>query len=302
MTKQFEELMADSPLRIAASSILEDWLTTLAKHAQAILEGSDDPVEEVHQLRTFSRRLGAALFAFEKELPSRADKLARRLKKLRRAAGGARNLDVLLDDLQQRQSDRSLGEAMSPIIGAARAERQKANDRLRKTLEKWRRKDRFSQSIEISRDIDADDSETLGDRAKRMLPVAWGRVESAHAKVRPDDLLALHETRIQMKRFRYLMDMFTGCFVGEFHTDLYPITRQALDILGKLNDCRTFLEWLDQIEAEGVLAPGVRELRRAYRAGLEDWRRQFEDCWRMRLFGFRPRLESALLHMTKSLL
>ena len=68
---------------------LWNWLPLAAKNA-------DDDVEYVHQLRVASRRAMAVLEIFDAMLPRKRSKwLTRQLKRIRKAAGDARDLDVL---------------------------------------------------------------------------------------------------------------------------------------------------------------------------------------------------------------
>ena len=67
---------------------LWNWLPLAAKNA-------DDDVEYVHQLRVASRRAMAVLEIFDAMLPRKRSKwLTRQLKRIRKAAGDARDLDV----------------------------------------------------------------------------------------------------------------------------------------------------------------------------------------------------------------
>src|SRR5438132_1321381 len=69
---------------------------------QALRETTEDP-EPVHQLRVGSRRAVAALELFAACLPHKTYRRARkRLRRLRRAAGIARDWDVFLETLSSR--------------------------------------------------------------------------------------------------------------------------------------------------------------------------------------------------------
>jgi CHAD domain-containing protein len=83
--------------------------------------------ESVHRLRVATRRAIAAMDAFHDLLPMRRSKwFAKRLRRIRRSAGEARDLDVL--------TDRLAGEAGETVGGRAR--RRALRRRFEETLRK----------------------------------------------------------------------------------------------------------------------------------------------------------------------
>src|SRR5262245_11473393 len=84
----------------AAGDVVRDALTGRLEAVEHFLEpdsleDAHDP-EHVHQLRVATRRADAAMRAFADFLPRRkAKKLRRALKRIRRAAGEARDHDVM---------------------------------------------------------------------------------------------------------------------------------------------------------------------------------------------------------------
>src|SRR5207247_11251324 len=76
--------------------VLHHYLPLAVKHA-------DEDLEHVHQLRVGTRRARAALDIFAACLPAKAlKKVRKQLKRLRRAAGEARDWDVFLITLRDR--------------------------------------------------------------------------------------------------------------------------------------------------------------------------------------------------------
>src|SRR5512144_1897709 len=68
-------------------------------------ETEDKDGEHVHQLRVWSRRAVAALDLYRDWMPRRRRKWVRKhLKQIRRAAGGTRDCDVLIQRLQRKRS------------------------------------------------------------------------------------------------------------------------------------------------------------------------------------------------------
>ena len=96
-------LRPDMTLETAAHHVLTTRLDVAYQWLpRAIDEAEQDP-ENVHQLRVATRRADAALRIFRCCLPGKTYRSARaRLRTIRRAAGAARDWDVLLIELRQR--------------------------------------------------------------------------------------------------------------------------------------------------------------------------------------------------------
>src|SRR5690348_512201 len=98
--KWISDLKADTPVAEAARHVLFVRLQVVKDYLPRAALEPDHDIEYVHQLRVGSRRADAALRIFRACLPAKAHRKARRrLRKLRRAAGAARDWDVFLADL-----------------------------------------------------------------------------------------------------------------------------------------------------------------------------------------------------------
>src|SRR5262249_50737199 len=94
--KWVKDLQAETPFEEAARRVLRMRLDAVKKYLELVVKKNEDP-ENVHQLRVSSRRAAAALDMFDDCLPSKVhSKAKKKLKKLRRAAGAARDWDVFL--------------------------------------------------------------------------------------------------------------------------------------------------------------------------------------------------------------
>src|SRR5689334_6327389 len=93
--KWIEGLQARTPIAQAARQTLTVRLDVVRQRLEQVLHEADHDGEHVHQLRVGTRRADAALRIFRTCLPGRVYKAARRrLRRLRRAAGAARDWDV----------------------------------------------------------------------------------------------------------------------------------------------------------------------------------------------------------------
>src|SRR5690606_28603104 len=98
------------PVSVGAHDALQTRLEAVVAWLPKAAQFPEADIEHVHQLRVSTRKAGAALKLFRELLPKkRAKRLNVSLKGIRRAAGEARDLDVLLERLAVRaESDRSL--------------------------------------------------------------------------------------------------------------------------------------------------------------------------------------------------
>src|SRR5215831_7032142 len=95
--KWISDLAAETPLVDAARRVLSIRLEVVRDWLGLALREPDKDPEHVHQLRVGTRRAGAALEIFAPCLPEKVYDAARRhLRRLRRAAGAARDWDVFL--------------------------------------------------------------------------------------------------------------------------------------------------------------------------------------------------------------
>src|SRR5437016_5278776 len=102
--KWISGLTAEMPVAEAARRVFEVRLEPIDRALAQVRERPDGDPEDVHQLRVGTRRAVAALNIFEACLPGKVyRKGRRRLRRLRRAAGAARDWDVFLATLAQRR-------------------------------------------------------------------------------------------------------------------------------------------------------------------------------------------------------
>src|SRR5262249_20900183 len=95
--KWIRELTAALPLADAARRVLAIRLATVHRALPLAIQDARRDIEHVHQLRVATRRARAALDIFIDCLPDGAYRAAKKeLRKIRRAAGAARDWDVFL--------------------------------------------------------------------------------------------------------------------------------------------------------------------------------------------------------------
>ncbi|MEM9656747.1 MAG: CHAD domain-containing protein [Planctomycetota bacterium] len=203
---------------------------------QAALESAKTD-EHVHQLRVSCRRAAAALDAFRPVLGRGKKKMRRWLKWVRRAAGPARDIDVLVDRLRRRQpaGDATIGQ----LIDLLSRERQEAQVALVEAHEAAR-KCRLTNTIErclqgIQRKDSGASQQAFATFAAKSLRRAAAPL-MADFDVRNAPVAELHKLRIQGKRLRYSIELCQSALPKDARQAAYDQVEEIQDRLGRIND------------------------------------------------------------------
>jgi CHAD domain-containing protein len=275
-----EGVTRDESVCKAARHSLKVRLADVQHYLPLAAERPHEDVQYVHQLRVCTRRTIAALNLYSGVLPKKEVKwLANALRKIRRAAGNARDIDVLaesheadtgkgthafLDDVRQRRE-----AAQKPIVAIHR--RLQADDRLRKHVEDLLDKIGVAGSEEIA----------FGRWATSRLRKILKRFFKASPS-NPRDLDRLHRFRIRGKELRYAMELLAPAFPTEFREELYPVVEQVQERLGQIHDHAVardrFGKWVTEAKSKKEVVH-VRELREKEHVKLCDLLREFASWW-----------------------
>lgn len=255
LSKWIDSVAAEGRVGDAARVSLEARLAAVLYWLPLAARQIDDDVEKVHQLRVATRRAIAALRLYEDWLPKKTERwLTRRLKKIRRAAGAARDLDVLAEWLRHELGDPASGllarvardrAAAQPKIAAVAARCERSNAFRRKMdrlLARIRPRGRVAKKQDVSFHNWAE--MRLGQAAERFF---------AAMPSQNSDLSALHQFRIRGKQLRYALELLAPAFGPELRERHYAVVQELQERLGRINDC----------------VAGDAQLRR--------WRRRAED-------------------------
>ena len=215
----------------------------------------------VHELRVESRRAEAALGLYGDFLPQRRRKrILKQLKKIRRAAGKARDLDVFIETLEKDKTAQNSGallkiarsyrdEAQEDMIAAGRAAKRAG---LRSAVRKF---------LKDAKKRHANGSIGFAPWARTELRPAVRAFFDAVPPVEPG-LRQLHAFRIQAKNLRYRMEMLESAFPAAFKNLLLPRVESLQERLGELNDIATrrrrLEKWLKRTK-DTVAAHHLRE-------------------------------------------
>lgn len=243
-----------------AISVARRCLRNRLRHVWRMLRAATfhdiDQLEAVHQLRVATRRASTALDLFEpvQELlpPSAVGEdrvwVAKQLKKLRRAAGEARDADVL------RQYYERVPAKDQPPLKLQRLldDRSRVTRKpVRKLLEKLRRKNFPARVIALLAVMQVKDQQqpTFRDFARATVCQLWQKY-AATAQADLQDIEKLHEFRIETKEFRYALELFISALPAVASESFYPRVSELQEALGTINDHAVAIDyWSAQQEA-----------------------------------------------------
>ena len=215
-----------------------------------------EDIEHVHRLRVSTRRTAAALQVF-RELARKKyyREVATVLRRLRRDAGLARDLDVIRERLKQRAdaaSDPQIDEAVLYVAERRELAQRKLNRTYKRAKRNgWKRKIRRVVKRKLWHDTP--DTAQFGDVAHSV----FNRVVDAFftaAATDPSDMDALHQVRICGKRLRYTMEIVVDVYDQSLRNVVYPEFEQAQERIGVVTDhsaaAAIFSEWCEQAKGQ----------------------------------------------------
>jgi CHAD domain-containing protein len=284
-SKWLTAIEPDASVADAVRLSLEARLTAVAHHLPLAAYHAEQDVEHVHRLRVSTRRAAAVLELYRDWLPSKRSRwVNKRLKKIRRAAGEARDLDVLAGRIVQ-----EYGERAAPVAAVVAEERTKVQSDIVQIAERSRRDDRFVrktakliESIEPPEEIQARANppsfhDWAGEELERIAESFFESIPSDTS-----DMAALHQFRIQAKSLRYAMELLAAAFGPDLREVHYPVVEEVQERLGRINDHVTardrFRTWAtdDKLAAQKALLCALAEDELAL---IADKLREFRDWW-----------------------
>ncbi|MGE3777629.1 MAG: CHAD domain-containing protein [Pirellulaceae bacterium] len=236
------EVLAGATERIARAA-LRELLTSVDTLWREAAAGDLADTEAVHQLRVSTRRSGAALDVFAHFLPARASRrLERKLAKLRRRAGRARDYDVLAG-----RYARLPGIVPPGLIELLDMRRAQARSAIRALHEHWQQEGILERAAgelvravrprrtEARRAASRGGSIPFHRFAPRRLRKIAQRFYSA-GDTDPRRLEDMHPLRIRAKQLRYGLDLLRAGLAAERFDKVYALVKKLTQRLGEVND------------------------------------------------------------------
>lgn len=248
---------------VVEQAVLKQW-RLLARSEPGARRGDD--LEALHDMRVASRRLRAALRVFGPWFPKRKlVRVRRRLRKLTRALGAAREWDVHGETLSGLHAgtgaelERAAIEHILELVDARRLSERTAMVRAldRMNLEQLER-DLAALVEQLDRDeVPHDAAQAAWEVLAPLVQAAFGSVERLQEQERADEL---HAMRIAVKRLRYAMELLEPAFEAGYER-LSARVRLLQGVLGKHHDL---------VLLEELLARALRRLAEHGRRALAD--------------------------------
>jgi CHAD domain-containing protein len=189
--------------------------------------------EHVHQLRVATRRTLAAVDAFRPVIPpKRRDWFEKRLRRLRRAAGEARDLDVLAARLAQNGAALARGR----VVAMLARQRHDSRAPIRAQLDRLLDADWPSRVDRLLIDIHgrARRSEFRAFARRRFKPMVKSFFEKADRRLRGN--AEIHALRIEGKKLRYALEIFAPVFPEQSRTRCEKSLERLQKTLGDFTD------------------------------------------------------------------
>jgi len=271
------------------SALLARRASALKRHLPVALEGD---AHAVHQARVASRRLREAVPVLTAGVRgAKVNKARGKVRRLTRALGSVRELDVTLQIIDDLASHETLPRtALEEVRGHVVAERTARRTVMLKRLAQVnvsKLDKRLAAMGELLAQTDSEDwRDALGARLLKRSKALATAIAGAGRIYSPENL---HNVRIAAKKLRYAMELASDAGVKAAARPLRTVKR-VQETLGKLHDLQVLQIHVAAVQAE----PTVRTLPNA---GLEIVGRALEDQCRhlhARYVGGIPRLTEVL--------
>lgn len=261
----------------AAAHAIDKYFHKTIAHEADVLKDKD--AEELHQMRVGLRRLRSAVTGFAPVLDFPKQAQQHKIGKVGRILGTLRDLDVMLESLQNRyypnlpiEEQKILDQALLTLLkqrrralkGVRAVLEHKSYQLLKKAIEDWLEKPQF-RAIEHLPIAEVLPDLLLPQVSEFFLHPAWllgTEYQDGQVKV-CDDLNAeaveqklaaegtiLHDLRKQAKKVRYLMNLF-GDFYGETYEAYVEDVKSIQECLGDIQDSEVLGDFLtDFVECD----------------------------------------------------
>ena len=226
--------MRKTPARLSGegatplAAMLREKVSGLRERAGEALRSFD--ADAVHDARVATRRLTAALDLLEPRLPAKPrKKFARGLRKLRRALGPLRDLDVMLQHLAQTPGGTTSAAGAAWVASRLRDEQAVMRQGLKKgkvsraaaklaawdELEDAVRRAESSAAASLSRAV-AEQLGAFAARAERLAGAAAGDRSNGDGAAEPAGMMHddVHDLRVAGKRLRYTLELAAPLGLG----------------------------------------------------------------------------------------
>ena len=247
--------------RDAAVEAVRERVAVLEEH---IAPCRQEDADGIHDLRVASRRLRAALKAHKAAFPRSLRKaLAKRVKKVTRRLGTARELDVCVEVLRMHADvfPGEVNEGVTFVLGVLRRGRAAESASVAQAVAVVDTPE-FAQQVEGLVEAAGSTRACYLERLEKDLKNKYAKILDAYsAWQRAPSGDSLHQVRIQCKKFRYACEIAAGQY-GKGMDRFTARLKTVQTLLGDWNDARVLRNYVNAAkpEAPPELAGAVDQL------------------------------------------
>lgn len=288
--KWIEGFAPDCSVEEAARRSLGPRLSSVVHLLPIAAHLAEHDIEHVHRMRVASRRATAALKLYHDCVAGKPGRwMKKRLRRIRRAAGDARDLDVLADRLA-----RDYGEPAAPVVELIAKDRAAVQPAIMQAAQRCRQDDCYVRKtamlLNSIRYPKQENAKAGGGAVEPLVFREWAVIQFAAIAEKfiaamPDKTsgaVALHQFRIRAKGVRYAIELVFPAFECELRGELYPIVEELQERLGSVQDHVTAIarcrNWLSDVR-NAALRVRLEELMEAESRGLADADQKFRKWW-----------------------
>jgi len=243
-----------------AKTFLEKYNARIEKVEKRLKSYLEDPDEEnVHDLRTATRRMVAALDALPKEIRNedKTQEFLGAFRKLSKQNTGIRDLDIIVSKISKREKDPAIERLSKNVLEARKTQVQHAHE----------------YALEVQKEIppilrkrDISDP-AIRKRLDKLVSRLTSRINNRLPKVLSDpaNMEELHLLRIDARRLRYVLELIDNKETPK----LVKLLESWQDVLGPIHDNDVTIEYLrssaDSREVQILLNEEMNERKSHYR-------------------------------------
>ncbi len=289
LEQQTEPLQPTDPIAEAGRKVLQGEFIKMLSHEPGTRTGAD--IEDVHKMRVAIRQQ-RSLFSLLTDYyrPKVVSAYTDDLKHIMRALGAVRDLDVMIHDLGEYSTllDAKAATTLSHVIDILDQQRISARDNLVQVLDSkaYRRFIKRYAKFLLTPATGVRAAKGAGVQPIEVRHVLPPMIHDYLANVRAydsvvvaADIETLHALRIECKRLRYVVTLFSEV-LGKEITEFINELRQIQDLLGRLHDIEVARQTLGTL----VVDDAQTALLHTYIEQLEQetptLQAQFPDRWK----------------------
>src|SRR5262245_26387102 len=244
-------------MRHATTTVASGLETALARQYGALARrwtaARDGHVKAVHRARVASRRLREALAVLEDTSRHRlAERVARSVRRVTRALGPVREIDVALIELERasrrhRWADELVGLIHRRLVSQRERRSQRMAAKIAKQDRSKVRNEVRALAVRVSRADDRSSQSALAARIVRRARALLGASAAAGTIYAPE---RLHALRITIKKLRYALELLPPT-PGLDVANVLRVLKRAQGRFGLLHDVQVLMAEVQAIDTAG---------------------------------------------------